>query len=249
MSFIEIEKLRHCFSNGVPGIEDIDLNIENGEFVVVAGRNGSGKTTLCRHLNGLLLPTEGTVRLDGIPVQKDLARARQMVGMVFQNADSQIVGDTVYDDVAFGPENLCLVRSEIKARVSRVMAAVGLQHLAEHSPHTLSGGEKRRLAIAGVLAMGPQILIFDEPFSNLDYPGSVQVLKQILALRQANHTILIVTHELEKVIAHADRLVVMEKGRIARNGVPAQIIGEVENFGIREPCSSRLGLGVQSWLN
>ncbi|MCP4750300.1 MAG: ABC transporter ATP-binding protein [Proteobacteria bacterium] len=249
MNIIEIQNLSHFFPDGSCGIDDVNLAIENGEFVVIAGENGSGKTTLCRHLNGLLSPKSGTVLLDGIPVQRDLVRARQMVGMVFQNADSQIVGETVYADVAFGPENLRLQRSEISGRVARVIEAVGLQDLVDHKPHTLSGGEKRRLAIAGVLAMDPKVLVFDEPFSNLDYPGSVQVLNQILALHRAHHTILIVTHELEKVVAHADRLVIMQNGRIVKNGSPLDIIKEVENFGVREPCTSRLGKGVGSWLS
>lgn len=249
MDLIEIENLNHYFSDGSCGIAEINLNISKGQFVVIAGRNGSGKTTLCLHLNGLLMPESGQVFLNGIPVKKNLVRARQMVGMVFQNADSQIVGDTVYSDVAFGPENLCLSRTEIKQRVSRVIKTVGLEDLVDHKPHTLSGGEKRRLAIAGVLAMNPEILVFDEPFSNLDYPGSIEILKQILALHQAGHTILLITHELEKVVAQADRLIIMHNGRIVKDGSPGEIIPEVEKYGVREPCSCRLGQGITSWLS
>ncbi len=249
MNIIEIKNLSHYFPDGTPGIININLNVKKGEFVIIAGQNGSGKSTLCCHLNGLLRPNSGTVIVGGISVEKYPAKARQLVGMVFQNADSQIVGETVYSDIAFGPENLKLKRQEIKKRVKQAMESVGLDEMADHRPHTLSGGEKRRLAIAGVLAMNPEILVFDEPFSNLDYPGSIQVLRQILALQQANHTILIVTHELEKVIAHADRLVILQNGRMVKNGDPIQIIKQVEAFGIREPCSSKLGHGVSSWLN
>ncbi|MBU3917966.1 energy-coupling factor ABC transporter ATP-binding protein [bacterium] len=249
MNIIEIKDLCHNFANGSPGIIDINLTIKKGEFIVIAGQNGSGKTTLCRHLNGLLSPASGSVLIKNVSVKSDPSRARQIVGMVFQNADSQIVGETVYSDIAFGPENLRLNRKEIDRRVKLAMEAVGLQGMDDHRPHTLSGGEKRKLAIAGVLAMNPEILVFDEPFSNLDYPGERHLLRQILDLHQTGHTILIITHELEKVVAHADRLVIMRKGRIVKTGIPHEIIHQVEDFGIREPCSSRLGHGVNSWLN
>ena len=153
MNIIEINNLSHRFPDGTLGIDRINLTIQEKSFVVIGGQNGSGKTTLLRHLNGLLLPDTGTVRLAGVPVSQNLVQARQMVGMVFQDADSQIVGETVYDDVAFGPENLCLDRRKIKQRVSDALAAVGLTALAEQRPHLLSGGEKRRLP----LKPGPRI--------------------------------------------------------------------------------------------
>ncbi len=156
---IEVSHLSHRFSDGGVGIDDISLKIAKGEFVVVAGHNGSGKTTLFRHLNGLLTPDTGEVQVDGIPVSADILRARQMVGLVFQDADSQIVGETVCEDVAFGPENLCLGPAEVSRRVASALSAVGLEHLADQKPHKLSGGEKRRLAIAGILAMEPQVLV------------------------------------------------------------------------------------------
>jgi len=249
MNIIEIENLSHRFGDGTLGLDRVNLTVRQGGFVVIGGRNGSGKTTLLRHLNGLLVPDTGTVKLDGIMVSKDLARARQLVGMVFQDSDSQIVGETVYDDVAFGPENLCLDRQVVQNRVARALQITGLTDLADRRPHLLSGGEKRRLSIAGVLAMEPKVLVFDEPFSNLDFPGVQQVLTQILALHQAGHTILVAAHDLEKVIAHADRLVIMLGGRIVRDGLPEQLIGELERFGIRAPCAFRLGMEVQSWLN
>ena len=249
MKILEIENLSHRFADGTHGLKNINLTIEEGTFVVIAGQNGSGKTTLLRHLNGLLLPTAGTVRLEGIPVPENLIRARQMVGMVFQDADSQIVGETVSDDVAFGPENLCLDRREVTRRVARALDLVNLLDLKNQKPHLLSGGEKRRLAIAGILAMEPKVLVFDEPFSSLDYPGIKQVLKQIISLHQAGHTILVAAHDLEKVIAHADRLVIMNHGKLVKDGLPDQLLGELEAFGIRQPCAYRLGVEVQSWLN
>ncbi|MDJ0816752.1 MAG: ATP-binding cassette domain-containing protein [Desulfobacterales bacterium] len=249
MNIIEIENLSHRYNDGTLGIENINLNIRAGSFVAIAGLNGSGKTTLLRHLNGLLLPTEGTVRLDGINVAGNLLQARQFVGMMFQDADSQIVGETVYEDVAFGPENLRLGRRQIQRRVEVALRAVGLTELAHQRPHLLSGGEKRRLAIAGILAMKPRVIIFDEPFSSLDYPGVKLILNHILALHQAGHTILVTTHDLEKIIAHADRLILMHGGKIVRDGIPAEIMCDVEAFGVRKPCSFRLGLEADSWLN
>ena len=241
---IDIINLNHRFSNGILGLDDINLSISEGEFVVIGGLNGSGKTTLLKHLNGLLLPDTGMVRLDGISVSKNLMRARQLVGMVFQDADSQIVRKNVYDDVAFGPENLCLDRNEIKKRVHDALTCVGLVNLAHQRPHVLSGGEKRRLAIAGILAMESKILVFDEPFSNLDYPGIQQVLEQILSLHASGHTILIATHDLEDVIVCADRLVLMKDGKVVKNGRPAALIGALVQLGMREPRTVCSEMGI-----
>lgn len=235
MNIIEIKNLSHRFSDGTLGLDNINLKIREGAFVVISGQNGSGKTTLLRHLNGLLISDSGTVLLAGAPVADNLVRARQMIGMVFQDVDSQIVGETVYDDVAFGPENLSLDRSEVKRRVSNTLKAVSLTELADRRSHLLSGGEKRRLAIAGILVMEPRVLVFDEPFSNLDYPGVRQLLEQVLSLHQAGHTILVATHELEKVIAHADHLIVMKDGKVVRDGLPNEMVKGVEAFGVREP--------------
>ena len=249
MNIIEIENLSHRFSDGTLGLADINLAIQEGALVIIAGENGSGKTTFLKHLNGLLRPNTGTVSLAGLSVSGDIVRARQLVGMVFQNADSQIVGETVYSDVAFGPENLGLARSEVNKRVTEALEAVDLTRLAQQRPHLLSGGEKRRLSIAAVLAMNPRVIAMDEPFSSLDYPGVKQVLHHILALHRTGHTILVTTHDVEKIIAHADRLIIMKNGRIVRDGIPSEVIKEAEVFGIREPCSLRLGMGINSWLS
>jgi len=249
MSFIDIRNVSHRFADGTLGLDRIDLRIEAGEFVVVAGENGSGKTTLLRHLNGLLLPTAGEVIVDGRSVAADPVRARMKIGMVFQDADSQIVGQTVAEDAAFGPENLGLDRRQIEHRVRSALEAVGLAHTAEQAPHLLSGGEKRRLAIAGVLAMGPEAIAFDEPFSNLDYAGLRQVLAQMVALHRSGHTLVVTTHEVEKVAAHADRLVILHRGSAVLSGPPQALFPELERFGIRQPTAYKLGQEVVSWLS
>jgi biotin transport system ATP-binding protein len=248
-AIIQVENLVHRYADGTVGLDGVSLEVAEGSFVVIAGANGSGKTTLLRHLNGLLRPTSGTVRVRGVPVQKDPLRARTLVGMMFQDADSQIVGETVYDDVAFGPENLKLGRGEIDRRVQEAMAATGLAHLAQKRPHLLSGGEKRRLAIAGILAMQPRVIVFDEPFSNLDYPGVRQVLEQILKLHLSGQTILLTTHDLEKVLAHADRLVFMRGGKIECDGPPPALIAGAEAYGVKRPRLAGRGVEALSWLN
>jgi biotin transport system ATP-binding protein len=248
MNIIEVHNLGHRFPDGAMGLEGINLEIEEGSFVVLAGANGSGKTTFLRHLNGLLQPSTGGVRLDGVAVEKNPIRARQRVGMVFQDADAQIVGETVYEDVAFGPENLCLARGEIRRRVEQALKTVGLAGMDERQTHLLSGGEKRRLAIAGVLAMNPRVIVCDEPFASLDYPGVRQVLEQILMLHRSGRTILLATHDIEKVVAHAERLLIIHAGRIVHDGRPQEVVHRLETFGVRKPCAYRYGLEPESWL-
>jgi biotin transport system ATP-binding protein len=249
VAIIEVSNLCHRFADGTCGIDDVTLAFEAGELTVIAGANGSGKTTLLRHLNGLLFPDSGSVQVCGRSVRQYPLRARQVVGMVFQDADSQIVGETVYDDVAFGPENLLRDRVEIDRRVAEALAAVGLSGWEDKRPHLLSGGEKRRLAIAGVLAMAPRVLLMDEPFSNLDYPATCRVLAQIRDLHDEGHTIIITTHDLEKVAAHAQRLVVMAHGRVVADGRPHEVMPEVTRYGIRLPCSLQLGQGILPWVS
>lgn len=249
MSMIEIVNLSHRYADGTWGLQNVDLTVDDGELVVIAGANGSGKTTLIRHFNGLLLPTAGTVVVAGHDVATDLRRARQTVGMVFQDPDNQIVAETVFQDVAFGPENLGLERTEINRRVTFALKAVGLTLMADRRPHLLSGGEKRRLALAGILAMRPKVLALDEPFAGLDFAGTREVLMQILFLHRSGHTIVITTHDLEKIVSHADRLVLLEGGRVARNGSPAAVLPDVEAFGVRAPCAVRLGMEVRPWWN
>jgi biotin transport system ATP-binding protein len=250
MALIEVDRLGHRFADGTVALDAVSLSFDTGEFVVIAGSNGSGKTTLLRSLIGLLFPHSGSVRVCGKSVKRDPLFARQQVGMVFQDADSQIVGETVYDDAAFGPENLALSRQQIDEQVAHALAAVGLTALADKRPHHLSGGEKRRLAIAGVLAMAPRVLLMDEPFSNLDYPATCRVLEQILELHHNGHTVIITTHDLEKVVAHAQRLVIMDSGQVVADGLPAAVLtAGIEQFGIRLPCSVQLGQGIRPWAS
>jgi biotin transport system ATP-binding protein len=232
---ISIEHLSHRFSDQGVGLDDVTLTICSGEFVILAGPNGSGKSTLLKHLNGILSPSEGTILLKGRPVSEDLQRARRLVGMVFQDADSQIVGETVWDDTAFGPQNLSFKKSIIKEKVQTALETVGMAHLAEKPPYLLSGGEKRRLAIAGVLAMGPQIIAFDEPFSNLDFPGTCQVLEQMIRLQQNGHTLIVATHELDRVYHLADRLIIMQNGKLVKDGAPKAILADADGFGLKLP--------------
>ena len=245
-AIIEIRNLVHRFADGTTGLDGISLDIQAGSFVLLAGANGSGKTTLLRHLNGLLTPTSGTVRVAGRSVAQDLRRARTLVGMIFQDAESQIIGETVASDVAFGPENLRLPRPEVERRVAAALAAVGLDQPGERRPHLLSGGEKRRLSIAGVLAMQPQVLVFDEPFSNLDYAGVRQVLGRMVELHRAGRTLVVTTHDLDKVLAHADRLILLDRGRVVGDGEPAAVAAAGEAFGVRCPP---LAAGRLSWLS
>jgi biotin transport system ATP-binding protein len=248
MNIIEISGLTHSYGDGRAGLQGIDLTIARGSFVVLAGANGAGKSTLLKHLNGLLQPAAGTVRIAGVEVAEDPRHARRTVGMVFQDADSQIVGETVYDDAAFGPENLKWPAAKIEASVAAALALVGLGAMRDRSPHLLSGGEKRRLAIAGVLAMQPEVIVLDEPFANLDYDGVRQVLGHIVALHRDGRTIVVCVHDLEKVLAHAERLIILQAGRIAADGPPAQVVLAAEAHGVRMPAAIRLGGAVESWL-
>jgi biotin transport system ATP-binding protein len=232
---ISIKHLSHRFSDQGIGLDDVTLSICSGEFVILAGPTGSGTSTLLKHLNGLLSPSEGTILLQGRPVSEDLQRTRRMVGMVFQDADSQIVGETVWEDTAFGPQNLSFKKSIIQEKVQTALETVGMAHLSEKPPYLLSGGEKRRLAIAGVLAMDPQIIAFDEPFSNLDFPGTCQVLEQMIRLQQKGHTLIVATHELDRVYRMADRLIIMQNGRLVKDGVPKTVLINAAGYGLKLP--------------
>jgi biotin transport system ATP-binding protein len=246
---IRMSSVTHLYSDKNGGIRDINLNIFRGEFILLAGANGSGKTTLLRHLNGLLFPQSGSIYVKGISVAQDPVRARCVVGMVFQDADSQIVGETVYADAAFGPENLGWSSEVIQTSVNEVLEWVGLSDLRFQSPYLLSGGEKRRLAIAGVLVMRPEVIVLDEPFANLDFQGTRQVLGKIVALHQSGHTVVVSAHEIEKVIAHVTRLIIIHQGRIVQDGAPLKSLEGIEAYGIRKPCAIKMGGLPESWLS
>ena len=249
MSLLEVRELTHRFPDGGLGLDNVSFSIEPGELLLLAGRNGSGKTVLMKHLNGLLTPTSGEILLEGRPIAKDLLAARREIGLVFQDSDSQIVGQTVRDDLVFGPQNLRLPQAEIEERVRSAIGSLGLEELAEQPPHQLSGGEKRRLAIADVLVMRPKIIIMDEPFSGLDYPGVRRLLEEIIKLHAAEHTLIIITHEVEKILAHATRLLIMESGRVVADGEPDELIELLEPHGIRPPILDGRGTAGVTWLN
>jgi len=246
---IEIRNLHLRYADGTHALKGINLTIPGGEFLLICGPNGSGKTTLIRLICGLLKPTEGSISINGLLEPDAHREARGLVGMVFQDADSQIVGETVKEDVAFGPENLKLSLEEIAQRVNWALQVMGLQDLSEKPCYLLSGGEKRRLAIAGVIAMRPEIILFDEPFTDLDYPGIRETLRHMIHLHREGHTLVVTTHDVEKVIAHVDRIAVLHNGELKLSGPPEQVVPELQHFGVRAPCYALLGREKISWLN
>ncbi|SMC75721.1 biotin transport system ATP-binding protein [Desulfocicer vacuolatum DSM 3385] len=242
-----VENLSHTYANGTPGLSNISFSVNKGDFILVAGRNGSGKSTLFRHLNGLQSPTTGSISLHGSPLKEQKQTALTKVGLIFQDADTQIVGETVWEDVIFGPCNLKLSPDEIHDRGLRALTAMNLLHLKERDPSTLSGGEKRKLAIAGVLAMEPEILVFDEPFSNLDYPGTRDLIASVVSLHRAGHTIILSTHDLEKIIFYATRMLLLSRGTLVHDDMPQVLLNHLEPLGIRQPCAQRLGMPIAPW--
>ena len=221
--------------DGLTVLEELTLTIEDGEFVLLAGVNGSGKTTLCRLCNGLLVPDSGTVAVDGVPVREDPLAARTRVGMVFQHPRDQFVASTVGADVAFGPENLGLSRPEIDERVSTVLAAVGMTGREDDRLESLSGGEQSRVAIAGALAMRPNHLLLDEPFAGLDYPSRRSVLEHVEGLAERGTGVVVATHDLRDVLEPADRLLVLEDGRITIDDDPDRALEDLDGESIRIP--------------
>jgi biotin transport system ATP-binding protein len=234
---------------GFQALEGINLNLYAGDCVLVAGSNGSGKTLLMRILAGLLEPSGGEILFCGVPLSKNLGRLRREVGLIFQDADAQFVGETVAEDIAFGPKNLGFSREETGARVEAVLAALDLGTKRDLPPRLLSGGEKRRLAAAGVLAMGCHTVILDEPFANLDWPGVVQTLKIIADLKKDGKTVILLTHELEKALALADRLIILHRGIIRDDGKPEQVLNRLErDWGVRDPRRNYRRVEDCSWL-
>ena len=236
MAFIELENLSHIHHAGEEGetaaLSHINLSLSAGEFVAVLGTNGSGKSTLAKHLTAILLPTEGICRIDGMDT-RDAAHLwdiRQEVSMVFQNPDNQIIAAVVEEDVAFGPENLGVPSIEIHRRVEASLRAVEMTAFRNFAPHLLSGGQKQRVAIAGALAMRTRCLVLDEPTAMLDPAGRKEVLTTVRELhRHAGITIVYITHFMEEAAA-ADRVLVMEKGRLVEDGPPRKIFQQVEQM-------------------
>ena len=213
-------------------LEDVNLDVAPGQFIAVLGHNGSGKSTLAKHINALLYPTEGALWLDGMntTTEEKVWKIRQKAGMVFQNPDNQIIGTVVEEDVGFGPENMGVPTEEIWMRVNRSLEAVGMTAYRSHSPNKLSGGQKQRVAIAGVMAMEPKCIILDEPTAMLDPNGRKEVLRAVKELNEKkNITVVLITHYMEEV-THADRVFVMDHGKVVMEGTPREIFSQVEKL-------------------
>ena len=233
---LAFEYIRRDEEGNVEGItralDDINLDVKPGDFVAVLGHNGSGKSTLAKHINAILYPTEGAIWVDGKDTAKEenLWDIRQRAGMVFQNPDNQIIGQVVEEDVGFGPENLGVPTKEIWERVEESLKAVGMYEFRKYSPNKLSGGQKQRVSIAGVIAMHPKCIILDEPTAMLDPNGRREVIRAARALNDVEEiTIILITHYMEEII-HANKVFVMDKGKVAMEGTPRKIFSRVEEL-------------------
>lgn len=213
-------------------VDEVDLDVKEGQFIAILGHNGSGKSTLAKHINAILVPTGGTMWVDGKDTKKpeELWNVRQSAGMVFQNPDNQIIGTVVEEDVGFGPENLGVPTDEIWERVEDSLKSVGMIEYRHHSPNKLSGGQKQRVAIAGVVAMEPKCIVLDEPTAMLDPVGRKEVLKTVKKLRKKkNVTVVLITHYMEEVI-DADKIYVMDHGHVVMEGTPREIFAQVDRL-------------------
>lgn len=255
---IKTEGLGFTYSDGesdslvreeIPALSDINLSVKRGEYLAVLGHNGSGKSTLAKLLNLILVPTVGKIYIDGVDVTAEdfdedgVFDVRRKVGMVFQNPDNQLVATVVEEDVAFGPENLGLPREEIRRRVNSSLSMVGMQDYMRHAPHKLSGGQKQRVAIAGIIAMRPEVIIFDESTAMLDPMGRAEVISIMERLnREEGITVINITHYMEEA-ARADRVVVINDGRLTLDGTPREVFSEVEllhKIGLEAPQGTEL---------
>ena len=246
MSIIKFENVHYTYpGDQLESLCGVSLEIEEGSFVAVLGHNGSGKSTLAKHMNAILIPTEGKVTVSGIDSADEnrLIELRRNVGMVFQNPDNQIVANVVEDDVAFAPENLGVEPKEIRRRVDEALKLVGMYDKRQHAPHLLSGGQKQRVAIAGVIAMEPKIIVLDEPTAMLDPIGREEVISTITRLcREKGMTVVLITHHMDECIG-ADRLIVMSNGSVVADGVPAEVFADIELMereGLTVPETTRL---------
>lgn len=243
---IEVKNLTFRYGEeGAEALREIDLTFEKGVFTAVLGRNGSGKSTLAKHLNAILLPSGGSVFVDGIDTrdEKRLLDVRKKVGMVFQNPDNQLVASSVEEDVAFGLENMGVPHEEMEQRIEAALKAVGMYERRKSAAHLLSGGQKQRVAIAGVIAMEPETVVFDEPTAMLDPRGRREVMETIKMMRQRlGMTVILITHSMDEA-AKADRIVVIDSGRIAMDGEPREIfsrVDELKDLGLDVPQVTEL---------
>ena len=242
---LSIKNVSFTYESGTPALENVSLDIRDGEFLCIVGHNGSGKSTLAKMLNGLLLPTEGAVIVDGMDTADDdkLLDIRRRVGIVFQNPDNQIVTTVVREDVAFGPENLGIPTEEMIVRVDEALRAVGMESYAESAPHMLSGGQKQRIAIAGMLAMEPKVLVLDEATAMLDPYGRRDILSIVRELHDSKGiTVVMITQYMEEALG-AERVIVMNSGHIEMEGTPQEVFargGELRAIGLDVPAAIEL---------
>ena len=246
MSIIKFENVHYTYpGDQMESLCGVSLEIQEGSFVAVLGHNGSGKSTLAKHMNAILVPTEGKVTVCGIDSadEEQIIQLRRNVGMVFQNPDNQIVANVVEDDVAFAPENLGVEPKEIRRRVDEALKQVGMYEKRQHAPHLLSGGQKQRVASAGVIAMEPKIIVLDEPTAMLDPIGREEVISTVTRLcREKGMTVVLITHHMDECVG-ADRLIVMSNGSIIADGVPAEVFADIELMereGLTVPETTRL---------
>ena len=249
MSFIEIKNLVHRYEGAEESkrlaLDGVNISVEEGEFLAIVGTNGSGKSTLAKHINAILLPTEGSVTVDGRNTADpdQLWEIRKTVGMVFQNPDNQIIAAIVEDDVAFGPENLGVPPDEIRQRVTDSLASVRMEKYRDFAPHLLSGGQKQRIAIAGALAMQTRCLVLDEPTSMLDPVGRRSLMETVKRLhKEQGITIILITHFMEEAIA-ADRVIVLGDGKVVMEGTPRQVYcreKEMKALGLEVPLAAEI---------
>ena len=254
---LRVENLTHTYSAGTPfernAVEDMNLTVMPGEFVGVIGHTGSGKSTLIQHLNGLLKPTSGHIYLDGRDIwaePKKIRDVRFQVGLVFQYPEYQLFEETVYQDIAFGPKNMGLAKDEIDQRVRRSASALGLtEDILEKSPFELSGGQKRRVAIAGVLAMEPRVLVLDEPSAGLDPQGRELILSQLREYhRQQGNTVILVSHSMEEIAGNVQRIFVLSHGHNLMDGTPREVFAraqELEAVGLDVPQVTRIAMALR----
>ena len=256
MSII-LDKVNYVYSEGtayqIQALKDVNLTIEDGQFIGVIGHTGSGKSTLIQHLNGLMKATSGTIYFHGQDIYEDdfdLRELRNRVGLVFQYPEHQLFETTIFDDVCFGPKNQGLSKEEAGLRAFEALRSVGLpEELYYQSPFDLSGGQKRRVAIAGVLAMKPEVLILDEPTAGLDPAGRESILKNIRDYQAAQHAaVVMVSHSMEEIASNVDRLIVMEKGTAVMTGAPSEVFShaaELVSMGLNVPCMTQVLLRLQ----
>ncbi|HAE21596.1 MAG TPA: ABC transporter ATP-binding protein [Spirochaetaceae bacterium] len=245
---IEARGLSRVFPDGTRGLDRLELSLGEPGFTLLSGRNGSGKSLFIRHILGLERPDEGGIYIDGVALERCLSLARSRIALLFQEPEHQILGITVREDAEFGPRAAGLKPKAYTALVDDALRSAGLAGMDNRLSSALSGGEKRRLALASVLVGKPELIILDEPFNDLDWQGASDLLAALLRLRKDGIAILIVTHDLEKCLAHADRLIVMEQGRVLRDASPAALWDELPALGLRRPRGGPSLLSGMTWL-